>query len=237
MVRVDAAGQTVKSDGLLLFTAVIWGFAFVAQRVGMDYVGPFGFNGVRFALGCLVLLPFLCRSGLRGSRRAVRAFPASRKGAGERRIRVPVPAHDPLRAVHKECWIAANPVPEHLPHAAQRLRVHEMDQDVGSVPLACSANPLRDLQELRLDVLGILVDLLSVHLLADPRSLQERLAVGSVVKTGEHRRHNLNQNGLHFPLPVRADQAAAAPLACNSLSMASGSHPAYFCRPFTMNVG
>ena len=65
MVHVDAAGQTVKTDGLLLLTAVIWGFAFVAQRVGMDYVGPFGFNGVRFALGCLVLLPFLCRNGLR----------------------------------------------------------------------------------------------------------------------------------------------------------------------------
>ncbi|OQC19419.1 MAG: EamA-like transporter family protein [Deltaproteobacteria bacterium ADurb.Bin072] len=30
----------------------------------MDYVGPFGFNGVRFALGCLVLLPFLARNGL-----------------------------------------------------------------------------------------------------------------------------------------------------------------------------
>jgi drug/metabolite transporter (DMT)-like permease len=75
MVRVDAAGQTVKSDGLLLFTAVIWGFAFVAQRVGMDYVGPFGFNGVRFALGCLVLLPFLCRSGLRDDR-ASRREPA-----------------------------------------------------------------------------------------------------------------------------------------------------------------
>ena len=47
------------SDGLLLLTAVIWGFAFVAQRVGMAYIGPFTFNGLRFALGCLVLLPFL----------------------------------------------------------------------------------------------------------------------------------------------------------------------------------
>jgi len=65
MLRANTAGQTVKTDGLLLLTAVIWGFAFVAQRVGMDYVGPFGFNGVRFALGCLVLLPFLCRNGLR----------------------------------------------------------------------------------------------------------------------------------------------------------------------------
>jgi drug/metabolite transporter (DMT)-like permease len=44
---------------LLLSTAVIWGFAFVAQRIGMAYVGPFTFNGVRFALGGLVLLPLL----------------------------------------------------------------------------------------------------------------------------------------------------------------------------------
>ncbi len=50
---------TVKSDVLLLSTAIIWGFAFVAQRIGMAYVGPFTFNGVRFALGCLVLLPLL----------------------------------------------------------------------------------------------------------------------------------------------------------------------------------
>jgi drug/metabolite transporter (DMT)-like permease len=50
---------TLKSDALLLFIAVIWGFAFVAQRVGMDYVGPFTFNGIRFALGSLSLLPLL----------------------------------------------------------------------------------------------------------------------------------------------------------------------------------
>ena len=54
--------NTLKADGLLLLTAMIWGFAFVAQRVGMDYVGPFTFNGLRFALGCLVLLPFMARS-------------------------------------------------------------------------------------------------------------------------------------------------------------------------------
>jgi drug/metabolite transporter (DMT)-like permease len=51
--------QTIKSNALLLITAAIWGFAFVAQRVGMDYVGPFTFNGVRFALGALSLLPLL----------------------------------------------------------------------------------------------------------------------------------------------------------------------------------
>ena len=54
--------STFKSDSLLLVTAIIWGFAFVAQRVGMDYVGPFMFNGIRFALGSLALVPFVLRS-------------------------------------------------------------------------------------------------------------------------------------------------------------------------------
>ena len=55
-------GRTVKSDALLLATAIIWGFAFVAQRVGMDYVGPFTFNGIRFAIGSLSLLPLVVMS-------------------------------------------------------------------------------------------------------------------------------------------------------------------------------
>ncbi len=50
---------TMKSNALLLITAAIWGFAFVAQRVGMDFVGPYTFNGVRFALGSLSLVPLL----------------------------------------------------------------------------------------------------------------------------------------------------------------------------------
>lgn len=53
---------TIKADILLLLTATIWGFAFVAQRVGMDYVGPFTFNAVRFALGSLSLLPLIMLS-------------------------------------------------------------------------------------------------------------------------------------------------------------------------------
>ena len=51
--------RTARADALLLLTATIWGFAFVAQRVGMAYVGPFTFNGVRFALGSLSLVPLL----------------------------------------------------------------------------------------------------------------------------------------------------------------------------------
>lgn len=51
--------QELKSVLMLLLTAAIWGFAFVAQRVGMQYVGAFTFNGVRFALGSLSLLPVI----------------------------------------------------------------------------------------------------------------------------------------------------------------------------------
>jgi len=47
------------SDALLLLTAAIWGFAFVAQRVGMADLGPFAFNAVRYAIGALVLLPLI----------------------------------------------------------------------------------------------------------------------------------------------------------------------------------
>ena len=57
-VPESASGRTIyRADGLLLLAATIWGGAFVAQRVGMDHVGPLTFNGVRFALGVLTLLP------------------------------------------------------------------------------------------------------------------------------------------------------------------------------------
>ena len=49
----------LHSNLLLLLAAMIWGFAFVAQRIGMNYIGPFTFNGLRFTLGAIVLLPFL----------------------------------------------------------------------------------------------------------------------------------------------------------------------------------
>lgn len=48
---------TAQADLLLLLVALIWGFGFVAQRVGMDHLGPYAFNGIRFILGGLCLLP------------------------------------------------------------------------------------------------------------------------------------------------------------------------------------
>lgn len=47
----------IRQSLLLFMTAAIWGAAFVAQSVGMDYVGPFTFNTVRNLIGGFVLLP------------------------------------------------------------------------------------------------------------------------------------------------------------------------------------
>jgi len=71
--------KTLKSDALLLLASAIWGFAFVAQRIGMDYVGPFTFNGVRFALGSLVLLPLILRNGIRRNPSRKSTSPAGTK--------------------------------------------------------------------------------------------------------------------------------------------------------------
>lgn len=45
-----------KGDLLLLITAMIFGTAFVSQKLGMQYIGPFTFGAVRFLLGTIVLL-------------------------------------------------------------------------------------------------------------------------------------------------------------------------------------
>lgn len=51
--------NTLRYSLLLLLTAAIWGFAFVAQSVGMDYVQPFTFTAARSLIGGIVLLPFI----------------------------------------------------------------------------------------------------------------------------------------------------------------------------------
>lgn len=51
--------KSLRSSALLFLTAFIWGVAFVAQSVGMDYIGPFSFNGARFLMGSVVLMPLV----------------------------------------------------------------------------------------------------------------------------------------------------------------------------------
>jgi len=67
------ARHALRYDALLLLAAAIWGFAFVAQRAGMEHVGPFVFNGIRFALGALVLVPILLHGRRTAALRAKRS--------------------------------------------------------------------------------------------------------------------------------------------------------------------
>lgn len=63
--------NSLRANGLLMLAALIWGTAFVAQSVGMDYVGPFTFNAARFLIGGAVLIPVLLgRAGALENRRA-----------------------------------------------------------------------------------------------------------------------------------------------------------------------
>lgn len=50
---------SLRSSVLLFTAALIWGVAFVAQSVGMDYMGPLSFNSARFLMGSIVLLPLV----------------------------------------------------------------------------------------------------------------------------------------------------------------------------------
>jgi len=47
------------SELLLLLAAIVWGFAFVAQKVGMESLGPMAYNGIRFLVGSASLLPVI----------------------------------------------------------------------------------------------------------------------------------------------------------------------------------
>ena len=49
--------KSLRGSLLLLLGSVIWGAAFVAQRVGMDHLGPFSFTGIRMLLAGIVLIP------------------------------------------------------------------------------------------------------------------------------------------------------------------------------------
>lgn len=51
------SNKSLRGSLLLLLGSMIWGAAFVAQRVGMDHVGPFTFNGIRMLLAWLVMIP------------------------------------------------------------------------------------------------------------------------------------------------------------------------------------
>lgn len=58
----------IKNSLLLLLASVVWGLAFVAQSVAGDNIGTFTFNGIRFIIGGICLLPFLRGHNVRPSK-------------------------------------------------------------------------------------------------------------------------------------------------------------------------
>ncbi|MBS3784609.1 MAG: DMT family transporter [Anaerolineae bacterium] len=72
----SARGERLRADLFLLLVALVWGSAFVAQRLGMEQVGPFAFNATRFAVGALTLVPVVGWKRLRAMPR-----PELRRGA------------------------------------------------------------------------------------------------------------------------------------------------------------
>ncbi len=56
---ITSNSKQIKSSLLLLLASIVWGAAFVAQSLASNSVGTFTFNGLRFIIGGLCLLPFL----------------------------------------------------------------------------------------------------------------------------------------------------------------------------------
>lgn len=44
---------------MLALTAMVWGGSFVAQKSGMELIGPFAFNGIRTIIGGILLIPLI----------------------------------------------------------------------------------------------------------------------------------------------------------------------------------
>jgi drug/metabolite transporter (DMT)-like permease len=63
-----AANHHARSYAFLFVTALLWGFAFAAQRLGGKALGPFSFNGIRFVVGSVSLIPLVYLLGKNRSR-------------------------------------------------------------------------------------------------------------------------------------------------------------------------
>lgn len=74
--------KQLRGGAMLMLTALIWGTAFVAQSVGMDYLGPCAFTATRNFIGCVALLPVIAlASRLRSGAQPEEAAPAPGKKA------------------------------------------------------------------------------------------------------------------------------------------------------------
>ena len=73
------------SNMLLILTALIWGSAFVAQSIGMEYIGPFTFGAARSILGGVTLLPVVFFRKKKSQANKGKAEPDEKKEKNEQR--------------------------------------------------------------------------------------------------------------------------------------------------------
>lgn len=66
----------IQADLTLLLAAIVWGGGFIAQRIATRYLGVFSFNGIRFVLAGLLLLPFALKSLKKIDRKLLWILPA-----------------------------------------------------------------------------------------------------------------------------------------------------------------
>jgi drug/metabolite transporter (DMT)-like permease len=71
--------KAIQANLLMLLAAAIWGFAFVAQRVGMETMGPHWFNSLRFFIGVVALIPVVIWIGRNKAKSAEQGPKASTK--------------------------------------------------------------------------------------------------------------------------------------------------------------
>ena len=74
--------NSIGNGFLLLSAAFIWGIAFVAQSVGMDYMGPCTFNASRFLIGGVVLLPVIWTKERMEAKKGATGAPAKKNKSG-----------------------------------------------------------------------------------------------------------------------------------------------------------
>jgi drug/metabolite transporter (DMT)-like permease len=65
--------RKIYANVLLILAALIWGGAFVAQSIGLDFLEPFVFNGLRMLIGCASLLPYIL----------IKSYVSKKRGVGE----------------------------------------------------------------------------------------------------------------------------------------------------------
>lgn len=72
----------LRGSIMLFTTAFIWGSSFVAQKAGMDFIGPFTYNAMRCLLGALVLVPVVLVVNALQKKKKIGEFSAAETGTG-----------------------------------------------------------------------------------------------------------------------------------------------------------